>query len=76
MRVLSGKEVCAILENHGFEQVRQRGSHVIMQKHSGKSTITVPVPLHKELKKGTLRSIIRQSGIAKIAFDQSASNTG
>ena len=69
MRVLSGKEVCAILENHGFLQVRQRGSHVIMQKQSGSSTITVPVPLHKELKKGTLRSIIRQSGIDKKEFD-------
>ncbi len=32
MRVLSGREVCAILRKHGFEQVRQRGSHIIMQR--------------------------------------------
>jgi predicted RNA binding protein YcfA (HicA-like mRNA interferase family) len=31
MRVMSGRQVCAILRAHGFEQVRQRGSHNIMQ---------------------------------------------
>lgn len=69
MRVLSGKAVCQILKRHGFVQIRQRGSHVIMQKKSANSTITVPVPNHSELKIGTLRSIIRQSGIAKTEFD-------
>ena len=69
MRVLSGGEVCAILRKHGFEQVRQRGSHVIMQKKSGNTTITVPVPDHKELRIGTLMSIIRQSGLDRSAFE-------
>jgi len=69
VRVLSGKAVSQILKRHGFVQLRQRGSHVIMQKKSGNSTITVPVPNHSELKIGTLRSIIRQSGIAKEEFD-------
>jgi len=32
LKTLSGKEVCSILLAHGFEQVRQKGSHVIMQK--------------------------------------------
>lgn len=32
LRVLSGKQVCAILARHGFLAVRQRGSHVVMQK--------------------------------------------
>ena len=44
MRTLSGREVCAILRKHGFEQVRQLGSHIIMQKPIKGSTITVPVP--------------------------------
>jgi predicted RNA binding protein YcfA (HicA-like mRNA interferase family) len=48
--------------------IRQRGSHVIMQK-SGNPTVTVPVPMHKELKIGTLLSIIRQSGIPKANFE-------
>lgn len=50
LKVLSGKEVCLILLAHGFEPVRQKGSHAIMQKQIGSSTITVPVPQHKELK--------------------------
>ena len=62
--VLSGQEVCRILAAHGFENVRQRGSHVIMQKRMAETTITVPVPLHREVRTGTLRSIIRQSGLS------------
>ena len=43
LRVLSGREVCKILSEHGFEKVRQKGSHIIMQKKMGNSTITIPV---------------------------------
>ena len=68
MRTLSGREVCAILGKHGFEQVRQRGSHIIMQKQVPGSTVTVPVPDHKELRIGTLMSIIRQSGLERSVF--------
>ncbi|MBK9149293.1 MAG: type II toxin-antitoxin system HicA family toxin [Flavobacteriales bacterium] len=68
MRTLSGREVCAILRAHGFEQVRQRGSHIIMQKQVPGSTITVPVPDHKEIRIGTLMSIIRQSGLDRSVF--------
>ncbi len=68
MRTMSGRDVCAILRNHGFEQVRQRGSHIIMQKQVHGSTITVPVPDHKELRIGTLMSIIRQSQLDKSVF--------
>ncbi|MBK6892346.1 MAG: type II toxin-antitoxin system HicA family toxin [Flavobacteriales bacterium] len=68
MRTLSGREVCAILNKHGFEQVRQRGSHIIMQKQIPGSTVTVPVPDHKELRIGTLMSIIRQSGLDRSLF--------
>lgn len=68
MRTLSGREVCAILRHHGFEQVRQRGSHIIMQKQVPGSTITVPVPDHKEIRIGTLLSIIRQSRLDRSLF--------
>ena len=68
MRTLSGREVCAILNKHGFEQVRQRGSHIIMQKQIPGSTVTVPVPEQKELRIGTLMSFIRQSGLDRSLF--------
>jgi predicted RNA binding protein YcfA (HicA-like mRNA interferase family) len=70
LRRLSGREVCRILEAHGFVQVRQRGSHVVMQKRSEQTTTTVPVPVHAELKKGTLASIIRQSGLLRSLFEE------
>ncbi|QLE41514.1 type II toxin-antitoxin system HicA family toxin [Nostoc sp. C052] len=44
LRVLSAREVCRILEENGFVQVRQRGSHIIMQMQIEDSTITVPIP--------------------------------
>ena len=66
---LSGRDVCKILEAHGFARVRQRGSHIVMQKRSEQMTTTVPVPDHPELKTGTLASIIRQSGLPKALFE-------
>jgi predicted RNA binding protein YcfA (HicA-like mRNA interferase family) len=69
LRVLSGKDVCSILAKHGFQEVRRRGSHVVMQKKLPQTTITVPVPDHKEIRIGTLQSIIRQSGIPKTEFE-------
>ena len=69
LRVLSGMEVREILETFGFVLVRQRGSHMILQRSSPVGTITVPVPDHSELKIGTLRSIIRQSGIPRSFFE-------
>ena len=69
LRILSGKQVCDILEKHGFIQARQRGSHIVMQKRLPDTTITVPVPNHAELRIGTLQSIIRQSGLNKSEFE-------
>lgn len=61
--------MCRILEAHGFVQVRQRGSHAILQKSLPGTTITVPVPLHRELKTGTLLSVIRQSRVPRAMFE-------
>lgn len=62
--VLSGAEVVRMLERLGFEQIRQRGSHVSMRR-GGVGTV---VPLHKELKTGTLAGIIRQAGLTHDEF--------
>ncbi|MGE0306778.1 MAG: type II toxin-antitoxin system HicA family toxin [Acidimicrobiia bacterium] len=69
-RVLSGAEVVRILEAHGFAQVRRRGSHIAMQRSdAGLGTITVIIPDHREIRAGTLASIIRQSRLPRSAFD-------
>jgi predicted RNA binding protein YcfA (HicA-like mRNA interferase family) len=65
----SGDELCQILGRNGFTSVRQRGSHVVMQKQTDLTTITVPVPMHREVRIGTLQSIIRQSGLPRSEFE-------
>ncbi len=65
---LSAREVCRILQKHGFAIVRQKGSHIILRRELQDRGITVPVPNHSELAKGTLKSIIDQSEIPKSEF--------
>jgi len=65
----SGLEMCRLLEAHGFIEMRQRGSHRIMQRRSDDASRTVPVPMHKDLKPGTLASIIRQTGLDRSLFE-------
>jgi len=70
LRILSGQEVCEIISQHGFKMIQQRGSHIVMQKKIEEATtITVPVPNHKEIRIGTLKSIIRQSRIPSSEFE-------
>lgn len=61
--VITGKEVVRALQRAGFSIDRVVGSHHVMV-HPGDSRRTVSVPVYgnRELKRGTLRSIIRQSG--------------
>jgi len=63
---LSGKEVVRLLEKAGWEKVRQRGSHMIMVKSGEIASLSVPK--HKEVAKGTLRSLIRAAGLTPDAF--------
>jgi predicted RNA binding protein YcfA (HicA-like mRNA interferase family) len=62
--VLSGADVVKMLEQLGFVQIRQRGSHVVMRR----GNVGTVVPLHKELKTGTLAGIIRQAGLTQDEF--------
>ena len=58
---LSGKAVVKAFERDGWEKARQRGSHIVMVKDGSMATLSVPD--HKEVAKGTLRSLIRASGL-------------
>ena len=66
--VFSGEEIVRIMEAGGFVRVRQKGSHLILQRRTDTSTITVPVPLHRTVRIGTVQSIIRQSGLPRERF--------
>lgn len=65
--VLSGKEVARALERAGFEPARQKGSHMILVRHT-QPRLAVVVPMHREIDRGTLRAIIRQSGLGLDQF--------
>ncbi|MBM3883158.1 MAG: addiction module toxin, HicA family [Verrucomicrobia bacterium] len=60
----SGTEVVRVLTRMGFQQVRQRGSHVILRRGTGGCV----VPLHRELKIGTLAGVLRQAGVTSEEF--------
>lgn len=70
LRVLSGSDVVRILASEGFQRVRQRGSHVVMQRLLPDTTVTVVVPDHREIRMGTLLSIIRQSRLDRSLFEE------
>ena len=65
---LSGREIIKILSKQGFIAARQKGSHIILVKESDKGKKAVVVPNHKEVDKGTLLEIIRQSGLTRNEF--------
>ena len=62
--ILSGEKLIKILSKIGFKHIRTRGSHAVLTKEDKeKGKITLPVPLHPELAKGTLKSIMNQAGL-------------
>ena len=68
LKRVSGRKMIDILERLGFQQVRQRGSHVVLRKNGMMGAIGCVVPLHKELAIGTLRNILRQAQITPDEF--------
>lgn len=60
---VSAKELIKLLERNGFSVVSQRGSHIKLCKQLNSGKITLIVPNHKVIKKGTYYSIVKASGI-------------
>ena len=64
--ILSGRECVKALEKAGFHIDRQKGSHLMLYRDDPASLVVVPN--HKELDRGTLKSIIRQAGLSDEEF--------
>jgi predicted RNA binding protein YcfA (HicA-like mRNA interferase family) len=60
---LSYREIIRALQKDGWVVVRQRGSHIRLQKHLGERTLKIIVPAHKPVKRSTLSHIIKQAEI-------------
>ena len=63
---VSGAEIIRALERLGFVRIRQSGSHVILRRGS-KGCI---VPMHSEVKVGTLAGVLRQAEVSAEEFTQ------
>jgi predicted RNA binding protein YcfA (HicA-like mRNA interferase family) len=63
--VCSGQDAVRVFQKLGYEVDHQTGSHIIL-RHPNLRRLTIPN--HRELAKGTLRSIIREAGITKERF--------
>jgi predicted RNA binding protein YcfA (HicA-like mRNA interferase family) len=67
---LSYREVVRALRRDGWVVVRQRGSHIRLQKHREGRTLKVTVPAHTPIKRSTLAHIIKQAHLTPDAFQE------
>ena len=58
---LSYREILRALQRDGWVVVRQRGSHIRLQKHLGDRTLKLTVPAHRSVKRSTMRRILQQA---------------
>ncbi|NQS99195.1 MAG: type II toxin-antitoxin system HicA family toxin [candidate division Zixibacteria bacterium] len=65
---ISGKEAVNAFEKAGWEKVGQVGSHLVMIKPGMRANLSIP--LHRELSVGTLRALIRNSGMTVDEFSK------
>jgi len=65
---VSGERVIKALKRAGFVQLRQKGSHVSLEKRVAEKTWKTVVPMHSEMAKGTLADILKQCGLTLAEF--------
>lgn len=64
--VPSARDVVRVFERFGWSASRQRGSHIVLTKPNHMATLSVPD--HKEVARGTLRSLVRAAGMTVETF--------
>jgi len=60
--LLSGRDVVKVFGAFGWQVDRQNGSHIILVKQGAVATLSVPD--HKQVARGTLRSLIRDADLS------------
>jgi len=65
---VSGERVVRALKKAGFVELRQKGSHVSLEKRAGENVFRTVVPMHNSLAKGTLGDILKQAGLTVDEF--------
>lgn len=64
--ILTGQHLVRVFESFGWHVARQRGSHIIMTKEN--EIVTLSIPNHREVARGTLRSLIRSANLTVDEF--------
>lgn len=67
---ISGLKLIKILNKSGFKIIRRKGSHVRLEKRIEEKIIKLTVPMHDNLKKGTLSRIIKDSKLSEQEFER------
>lgn len=62
---VSGSELVKALQKAGFIILRQKGSHVSLEKIDTAGTWRTIVPMHREIARGTLHDILKQTGLTR-----------
>ena len=65
---VSGERVVRALKRAGFAELRQKGSHVSLEKRTAELVLKTVVPMHPTLAKGTLSDILKQAGLTLEEF--------
>jgi predicted RNA binding protein YcfA (HicA-like mRNA interferase family) len=63
-------QVIRALQRDGWVAVRQKGSHVRLQKHTPTETLKLTVPTHRPIKRSTLSHILKQAKLTPEDFDR------
>ncbi|MHB1709634.1 MAG: type II toxin-antitoxin system HicA family toxin [Thermoplasmataceae archaeon] len=61
--VISGRDFIKVLNKLGFQEKRQKGSHIILIRE--KDQLSISVPNHKELDRGTMNSLMKSVGLSR-----------
>ena len=65
MKNISGKELCKLLEKHGWQLQRIKGSHHIYTHADKEEILTIPIHGNRALKTGTLNQLLKNAGLRK-----------
>ena len=68
--VVSSEQLVTALNKVGFVFIRQKGSHIRLEKQTDKGIIKLTVPRHRMIKRGTLRGIIKDAGLTVDKFNK------
>ena len=69
--ILPYDQVIRALQRDGWVVVRQKGTHVRIQKHTPTETLKLTIPAHRPIKRSTLSHILKQAKLTLEEFDES-----